>query len=202
MFNFQPPLSLRAPRLLAGVALLLALSGCRQDMHVQPRYNPYDPADFFEDGQSARLPVEGTVPRGDLKLGPNELLYTGKVNGQPSESFPFPVTREILDRGRERFNIYCSPCHGFSGDGDGMIVQRGFRRPPSLHEDLLRTAPAGHIFDVITNGQGVMYPYGYRVAPRDRWAIIYYIRALQLSRQASITDLPEAEQKKLSGGTR
>jgi hypothetical protein len=202
MFNFQPPLSLRAPRLLAGVALLLALSGCRQDMHVQPRYNPYDPADFFEDGQSARLPVEGTVPRGDLKLGPNELLYTGKVNGQPSESFPFPVTREILDRGRERFNIYCSPCHGFSGDGDGMIVQRGFRRPPSLHEDRLRTAPAGHIFDVITNGQGVMYPYGYRVAPRDRWAIIYYIRALQLSRQASITDLPEAEQKKLSGGTR
>ncbi len=203
MFNLQPPiLPFRGTRLLAGLALLLACAGCRQDMHVQPRYNPYDPTDFFEDGQSARLPVEGTVPRGDLKLGPNELLYTGKVDGQPSDSFPFPVTREILDRGRERFNIYCSPCHGFSGDGDGMIVQRGFRRPPSLHEDRLRTAPAGHFFDVITNGQGVMYPYGYRVAPRDRWAIVYYIRALQLSRQASVTDLPEAEQKKLLGGTR
>jgi hypothetical protein len=200
--NFQPRSALRASRIAAGLALLLACAGCRQDMHMQPRYNPYDPADFFEDGQSARLPVEGTVPRGDLKLGPNELLYTGKVNGQVSEAFPFPVSREILDRGRERFNIYCSPCHGFSGDGDGMIVQRGFRRPPSLHEDRLRTAPAGHFFDVITNGQGVMYPYGYRVAPRDRWAIVYYIRALQLSRQASVGDLPADEQKKLLGGTR
>lgn len=202
MSNPQPRMAFRGARVLAGLALLLACAGCRQDMHVQPRYNPYDPTDFFEDGQSARLPVEGTVPRGDLKLGPNELFYTGKVDGQASESFPFPVTREILDRGRERFNIYCSPCHGFSGDGDGMIVQRGFRRPPSLHEDRLRNAPAGHFFDVITNGMGVMYPYGYRVAPPDRWAIVYYIRALQLSRQASINDLPDAEQKKLLGGTR
>ena len=119
-------------------------------MHVQPRYNPYDPTDFFGDGQSARLPVAGTVPRGDLTLGPNELLYTGKLNGQPADAFPFPVTKEIVDRGRERYNIFCSPCHGFSGDGDGMIVQRGFRRPPSFHEDRLRTAPAGHFFDVIT----------------------------------------------------
>jgi mono/diheme cytochrome c family protein len=171
-------------------------------MHVQPRYNPYDPTDFFEDGQSARLPVEGTVPRGDLKLGPNELLYTGKVDGQPSEAFPFPASKEILDRGRERFNIYCTPCHGLSGDGDGMIVQRGFRRPPSLHEDRLRAAPAGHFFDVITNGQGVMYPYGYRIAPHDRWAIVYYIRALQLSRQTPLGDLPEADQKKMQGGQR
>jgi len=184
----------------AVLGLLLACAGCRQDMHVQPRYNPFDATDFFEDGQSARLPVEGTVPRGDLKLGPNELLYTGKVDGQPSEAFPFPASKEILDRGRERFNIYCTPCHGLSGDGDGMIVQRGFRRPPSLHEDRLRTAPAGHFFDVITNGLGVMYPYGYRIAPRDRWAIVYYIRALQLSRQASINDLPEADQKKMQGG--
>jgi len=188
--------------MLAALGLVLACAGCRLDMHVQPRYNPYDPTDFFEDGQSARLPVEGTVPRGELKLGPNELLYTGKVDGQPSEAFPFPATKEILDRGRERFNIYCSPCHGLSGDGDGMIVQRGFRRPPSLHEDRMRTAPAGHFFDVITNGQGVMYPYGYRIVPRDRWAIVYYIRALQLSRRASINDLPETEQKKMQGGTR
>src|SRR6266852_2286783 len=184
----------------AAAGLLLWCAGCRQDMHVQPRYNPYDPADFFEDGQSARLPVEGTVPRGDLTLGPQELLYTGKVDGQPAEVFPFPVTRQILERGRERFNIYCSPCHGFSGDGDGMIVQRGFRRPPSLPEDRLRTAPVGHLFDVISNGQGAMFPYGYRVPPRDRWAIIYYIRALQLTRQASIDDLPEAERKKMLSG--
>ena len=193
---------LASPWTLVALCLLLFCAGCRQDMHMQPRYNPYDPTDFFEDGQSARLPVEGTVPRGDLKLGPEELLYTGKVEGQPAEVFPFPVTREILERGRERFNIYCSPCHGLSGDGDGMIVQRGFRRPPSLQEDRLRTAPAGHFFDVITNGQGAMYPYGYRVPPRDRWAIIYYIRALQLSRRASIDDLPEADQKKLQGRTR
>jgi len=186
---------------LAVLGLAVVCAGCRQDMHVQPRYNPYDPTDFFEDGQSARLPVEGTVPRGDLMLGPNELLYTGKLDGKPAEVFPFPASKEILDRGRERFNIYCSPCHGFSGDGDGMIVQRGFRRPPSLHEDRMRTAPAGHFFDVITNGQGVMYPYGYRIAPRDRWAIVYYIRALQLSRQASISDLPDQDQKKLQGGT-
>jgi mono/diheme cytochrome c family protein len=167
-------------------------------MHVQPRYNPYDPTDFFGDGQSARLPVPGTVPRGELKLGPQELLYTGKVGGQPSEAFPYPVTKEMVERGRERYNVFCSPCHGFSGEGDGMIVQRGFRHPPSLHDDRLRTAPAGHYFDVITNGFGVMYPYGYRVPPRDRWAIIAYIRALQLSRQVPIDDVPEAERTKLT----
>jgi mono/diheme cytochrome c family protein len=168
-------------------------------MHVQPRYNPYDQTDFFGDGQSARQPVAGTFPRGELTLGPQELLYTGKVNGQPSEAFPFPVTQQIVEHGRERFNVFCSPCHGFAGDGDGMIVQRGFRRPPSFHEDRLRAAPAGHYFDVITNGFGVMYPYGYRVAPRDRWAIIAYVRALQLSRQASISDVPEEERQQLLG---
>jgi len=184
--------------LFAAVALLVLCAGCRLDMHVQPRYNPYDPSDFFGDGQSARLPVAGTVPRGDLTLGPNELLYTGKLNGQPADAFPYPVTKEIVERGRERYNVFCSPCHGFSGDGDGMIVQRGFRRPPSLHEDRLRTAPAGHYFDVISNGFGVMYPYGYRVAPRDRWAIIAYVRALQLSRQVPIADVPDAERGKLT----
>ena len=181
---------------------MLLCAGCRQDMHVQPRYNPFDATDFFEDGQSSRIPVAGTVPRGELATGPQELLYTGKVNGALQDAFPFPVTREVLDRGRERFNIYCSPCHGLSGDGDGMIVQRGFRRPPSLHSDHLRAAPAGHFVDVITNGFGVMYPYGYRVAPRDRWAITSYIRALQLSRQASISDVPAAERKQLQGDSR
>ena len=112
----------------AAVGLLLVCAGCRLDMHVQPRYNPYDATDFFGDGQSARMPVAGTVSRGDLSWGPQELLYTGKINGALAEVFPFPVTREVLERGRDRFNIYCTPCHGLSGDGDGMIVQRGFRR--------------------------------------------------------------------------
>jgi mono/diheme cytochrome c family protein len=184
---------------LAALWLAGLCAGCRLDMHVQPRYNPYDATDFFGDGQSARQPVVGTFPRGELTLGPQELVYTGKVNGQPSEAFPFPVTQEVVKRGHERFNVFCSPCHGFAGDGDGMIVQRGFRRPPSFHEDRLRAAPAGHFFDVITNGFGAMYPYGYRVPPRDRWAIIAYVRALQLSRQASIDDVPEGERQKLLG---
>ena len=185
--------------MLAAAGILLVCAGCRQDMHVQPRYNPYDPTNFFEDGQSARMPVAGTVPRGDLTLGPDELLYTGKVNGQPGAAFPFSVTREVMERGQERFNVFCTPCHGLAGDGDGMIVQRGFRHPPSLHEDRLRTAPVGYFFEVITNGFGVMYPYGYRVPPRDRWAIIAYVRALQFSRQVSIKDVSDAERQKLQG---
>jgi mono/diheme cytochrome c family protein len=186
----------------AVLGLLLVCVGCRQDMHVQPRYNPYDPADFFGDGQSARLPVAGTVPRGDLIAGPQELLYTGKINGALADVFPFPVTPPVLERGRERFEIYCTPCHGLSGDGDGMIVQRGFKPPPSLHLDRLRTSSVGRLFDVITNGMGAMYPYGYRVPPRDRWAIVAYIRALELSRQASINDVPEPERQKLLGESR
>lgn len=189
----------RGISLFAAAAILLVCTGCRLDMHVQPRYNPYDPTDFFADGQSARTPVTGTVPRGELALGPQELLYTGKLNGELVDEFPFPVTRQVLERGRERFNIYCEPCHGMTGDGDGMIVQRGFRHPPSLHSDHLRSAPAGHFFDVISNGFGVMYPYGYRIVPRDRWAIVAYIRALQLSRQVSINGLSAAERKILQG---
>ena len=188
--------------LFAALGLLFVCEGCRLDMHVQPRYNPYDPTEFFGDGQSARLPVAGTVARGDLTLGPNELLYTGKLNGQPSEVFPYPVTQDIVERGRQRFDVFCSPCHGYGGDGDGMIVQRGFRHPPSFHDDRLKTAPVGHYFDVITNGFGVMYPYGYRVPPRDRWAIIAYIRALQLSRQAQVADLPDADRAKLTGNSK
>jgi mono/diheme cytochrome c family protein len=168
-------------------------------MHVQPRYNPYDATDFFDDGQSARMPVARAVAREELTTGPQELLFTGKINNAPAEVFPFPITREVLERGRDRFNIYCTPCHGMSGDGDGMIVQRGFRRPPSYHIDRLRTETPGHFFDVITNGLGVMYPYGYRVQPRDRWAIASYIRALQLSRQVPVNQLSETERKKLQG---
>jgi hypothetical protein len=186
-------------RLAVCVAFLL--TGCRLDMHVQPRYNPYDPSDFFADGRSERPPVEGTVPRDEIVSGPGQVVFTGMLNSREVDAFPFPVTRAVLDRGRERYNIFCTPCHGWTGHGDGMIVQRGFRPPPSYHIDRLRQAPVGHFFSVITNGFGAMYPYGYRILPRDRWAIIAYIRALQLSRQATINDVPEAERSKLLGET-
>jgi Cytochrome C oxidase, cbb3-type, subunit III len=203
--------------IFACVACLLAAAGCRLDMHVQPRYNPYDPTDFFGDGRSARQPVAGTVPR-DANVGETDEASAGgsaggNIGGTPSSvtraggsdgdananAFPFAMTREVLERGRERFNIFCAPCHGLGGDGDGMIVQRGFQTPPSYHLDRLRNAPAGHFFDVITNGFGAMYPYGYRVPVRDRWAIVAYIRALQLSRQATIDEVPPAERQKLLG---
>jgi hypothetical protein len=181
--------------LVLGSALLL--SGCRLDMHVQPRYNPYDPSSFFADGRSERPPVPGTVARNEVVAGPEEVVVTGMLAGKEVEAFPFPVTRAVLERGRERYNVFCTPCHGWTGDGDGMIVQRGFQRPPSYHIDRLRQAPVGHYFSVITNGFGAMYPYGYRIRPRDRWAIIAYIRALQLARQGTIDDVPAAERSQL-----
>jgi hypothetical protein len=184
-------------RLAACVALVaLGLAGCRLDMHVQPKYLPYDGTDFWGDGRSERQPVPGTVARGHLKL--DELFYTGKVNGVLADEFPFPITAAELEGGRQRFNIYCTPCHGYTGNGRGMIVQRGFPAPPSYHIQRLREAPAGHFFDVITNGYGAMYSYAARVAPADRWRIIAYIRALQLSENAKIDDVPEGERAKLA----
>jgi hypothetical protein len=177
------------------VLLVALMTGCRTDMHVQPRYDPMQPSPFFDDGRSARPLVEGTVARGHLHT--DELLYTGKVNGKDSEVFPFAMTREVLERGRERFNIFCAPCHDRSGTGNGMVVQRGFRHPPSYHIDRLRKAPVGHLFDVMTNGFGGMYSFASRVAPQDRWAIAAYIRALQLSQQAALNDVPPAERQKL-----
>lgn len=173
----------------------LALGGCRLDMHTQPRYNPLDQSTFFGDDRSARLAIPDTVARGHLRTDP--LLYTGKVNGAAADTFPFPVTRQDLDRGRERYNIYCSPCHSRVGDGQGMIVQRGFPPPPSYHIDRLRKAPAGYFFDVITNGYGRMYGYASRVSPEDRWRIAAYIRALQRSRTATVQDVPEALRSQL-----
>jgi mono/diheme cytochrome c family protein len=149
-------------------------------MQVQPRYDTYAASDFFRNGTSARpLPV-GTIARGELRS--DTLLYTGMVNGQPSTQFPFPITRQVLARGQERFNIYCSPCHSKVGDGNGMVVQRGFTHPPSYHIQRLRDAPVGHFFDVMSNGFGAMYSYASRVAPADRWAIAAYIRVLQAAR--------------------
>jgi len=176
---------------------LLLTTACRQDMHDQPRYEPLEASTFFADGRSARPLVAGTVARGALEA--DEFFYTGKANGTLVDTFPFPVTREVLLRGQERYNIFCSPCHDGVGNGQGMIVQRGFRRPPSFHDDRLRQAPVGYFFEVITKGFGTMYDYADRVPPRDRWAIIAYIRALQFSQHATLDDVPSEEQQHLAG---
>jgi mono/diheme cytochrome c family protein len=199
----KPKFKLRESLLCGGRAVLAfgvlacaVLLGCRQDMHVQPKYVPEDPSTFFADGRSERQPVEGTVARGELRT--DELLYTGRVNGTVVDVFPFPITAADLARGRERYNIYCSPCHDYTGSGNGMIVQRGFPSPPSFHLDRLRQAPAGHFFEVITNGVGRMYSYAARVAPEDRWRIAAYIRALQLSQHGAMTDVPAAQAGELT----
>jgi cytochrome c553 len=165
-------------------------------MHIQPKYLPYEPTDFFGDGRSERQPVPGTVARGQLRL--DELMYTGRENGVVVDKFPFPITKADLDRGRERYNVYCTPCHDYSGTGRGMIVERGFPQPPSYHIQRLREAPAGHFYEVITNGFGVMYSYAARIEPADRWRIAAYIRVLQLARNAKIDDVPESERAKLT----
>jgi mono/diheme cytochrome c family protein len=179
----------------AFVLAACGLAGCRLDMHVQPKYLPLEPSDFFADGRSARQPVAGTVARGELRI--DEHLYTGKVDGKDADTFPFPITANDILRGQERYNIYCSPCHDYTGSGRGMIVMRGFPPPPSFHIDRLRQAPVGHFFDVMTNGNGSMYSYASRVTPEDRWRITAYIRALQLSENAKIDDVPEADRPKL-----
>jgi len=182
-----------APLLFAGCAL--ALAGCRQDMHDQPRFEPFEGSTFFQDGRSARPQVEGTIARDQLHR--DTLLYTGQVDGKPAERFPFKITRKILDRGRERFEINCAPCHGLGGEGNGMVVQRGFRPPPALFSARLVKAPPGHFFDVITHGLGTMSDQVERVRVRDRWAIAAYIRVLQLSRNAKLEDVPVSERQAL-----
>lgn len=172
------------------------MAGCRMDMHLQPKYKPLDPSKFFDDGRSARPLVAGTVAQGHLRI--DELYYTGKINGVAADEFPFPITRQDLERGRQRYNIFCAPCHDDTGRGRGMIVERGFPEPPSYHLDRLRQAPVGHFFDVITRGYGTMYSYGSRVPPDDRWRIAAYIRALQLSEHATLADVPERERSKLT----
>ena len=177
-------------------AVAFLLGGCRLDMHVQPKYLPYAPTTFFADGRSERQPVPGTIARGQLRL--DDLLFTGTENGAEATRFPFPITRADLDRGRERFNIYCTPCHDYTGSGNGMIVQRGFPHPPSFHTDRLRQAPVGHFFGVMTNGFGRMYSYADRVDVGDRWRIAAYIRVLQLSRNATAEDVPQADRAQLN----
>jgi mono/diheme cytochrome c family protein len=161
------------------LAALVLVAGCRQDMHNQPKYRPLRPSALFADGSSARQPVEGTVARGTLIT--DEALFTGKVNEAPVTEMPFAITAEDLDRGQERYNIFCAPCHDQTGSGTGMVVQRGYRQPPSFHIERLKTVEPGYIFDVITNGFGVMPDYRAQIDPRDRWRIIAYVKALQLS---------------------
>lgn len=175
---------------LLALALMTALAGCRRnpDMAQQPRYQPYESSEFFPDGSSARPIVKGTVARNQERIG--TLRYTGKINGELADVFPFPITAADMRRGQERYNIYCSVCHGRLGDGLGMIVQRGFKQPPSFHELRLRQAPAGHFYDVISHGFGTMYSYAARVNSDDRWRIAAYIRALQLSQNAQTADVP------------
>jgi len=170
------------PRGLMLFAAAICVTGCRRDMHVQPRYNPLAETAFFDDARSARPAIEDTVARGQLHL--DQARYTGKENGKDIEYFPIQITRADLARGQQRFNIFCSPCHGRLGDGHGMIVSRGLRQPSSYHDARLVEAPAGHFFDVMTNGYGAMYSYASRVPVDDRWRITAYIRALQLSQNA------------------
>jgi mono/diheme cytochrome c family protein len=190
----------RSPSKIIGCAFLalcagLLLAACGENMGANSKLKPYEPVAFSADGQSAQQTISGTVALGMLR--DDDLLYTGKVDGQLATTFPFTVTRAVLARGQERYNIYCSPCHGLVGDGNGMIVQRGFSPPPSFHQQRLRDAPAGHFFDVITNGYGRMYSYADRVEPEDRWAIIAYIRALQLSQNAALADVPPEQRAQL-----
>jgi mono/diheme cytochrome c family protein len=186
--------------LLIGVCLVGG--ACRRDMQDQPKMKPYRGTSFFSDGLSSRPPVQGTIPRGFLRSDTE--LYTGKksvpsassVSPAPSstnpyaddiETFPFPITKETVEYGRERYEIFCSVCHGLTGNGDGMVVRRGFRRAASFHDDRLRQAPVGHFFDAITNGWGAMPSYASQIPVQDRWAIISYVRALQLSQQTRAT---------------
>jgi len=172
----------------ASLMALVFAAGCRQDMHNGPRYKALRSSDFFTNGSSARNLPTGTVARGWLR--DDEALYTGKVNGQFVDEFPFPIGHDELVRGQQRFNIYCTPCHSRLGDGKGMVVQRGLRQAASFHQDRLRQEKNGYFFDVITNGFGAMPDYATQIPVRDRWLIVAYVRTLQLSQHASVNDVP------------
>ena len=179
--------TVRAGKAAAALAAVLAVAGCRQDMHNQPKFIPQRGSTFFADGRSVRPQVENTVARG--QLGEEGYFYTGLQNGQEGNALPFPVTMEVLARGQERYNIYCTPCHSRVGNGAGMIVDRGYSKAGNFHTMRLQTAPLGHFFNVISNGYGAMPDYAAQVTPADRWAIVAYIRALQLSQNATQGDI-------------
>jgi mono/diheme cytochrome c family protein len=191
----------RRPLALAGGLLLASAlaAGCRQDMHDTPRYEALEESDFFADKRAMRPTPEGTVARGNLR--DDDVFYTGKSNGEIVHALPpqVKVDKALLDRGEERFNIYCAPCHSPLGDGNGTVVQRGYKRPASYHDPRLRNMGIGYFYDVITNGFGQMPDYSAQVAPADRWAIAAYIRALQLSQAATVEDVPAGERGALEG---
>ncbi len=183
-------------RVVAATAVLGAglLAGCRQDMHNQPKFVPQRGTDFYADGRSARPQVENTVARSQLHQ--DTYFYTGMENGKEGDGLPFPATMAVLERGQERYNIYCTPCHSRVGNGAGMIVERGYAKAGNFHEARLIAAPLGHFFAVMTNGYGAMPEYSAQITPQDRWAIAAYIRALQLSQAAKPGDVPAGESPK------
>jgi mono/diheme cytochrome c family protein len=190
---------LRSSLIIRRVALVVAaaafLAGCRQDMHDTPRYEPYEASTFFGDGRASRTPPTGTVARGQLRA--DDHLYTGMVNGALAETFPFEISHSDIQRGQQRYNVFCAPCHGQLGDGNGMVVQRGLRQAATYHQDRLREEPAGYFFDVITNGFGAMQGYAEQVPVRDRWLIAAYIRALQFSQQAPLDAVRPGDRPRL-----
>jgi hypothetical protein len=182
-------------RLGAAGLVLLAAAGCRQNMHNQHKVQPLGASTFFADGQGARPLPAHTVARGDLREGS---AYTGlDAAGRPVAQMPFPVTRQVLLRGQERYNVFCSPCHDRVGTGQGMIVRRGYKQPSSYHIERLRGAQVGYFFNVMTEGFGVMPSYAPQVPVADRWAIAAYIRALQYSQNGRLADLPPADRQKV-----
>jgi mono/diheme cytochrome c family protein len=185
--------SSRIKKRWAWLPVFMLLLGCQQQMADQPRYEPLKKSEFFDDQRASRPLVEGTVARGQLH--DDERLYTGKSNGNPVDTIPLQINRRLLVRGQERYNIFCAPCHDRIGTGQGMIVRRGFRPPPSYHIDRLRAAPVGHFFDVVTQGFGAMPGYAEQIPARDRWAIVAYIRVLQLSQNVKLSELPERDRR-------
>ncbi|HEV8231280.1 MAG TPA: cytochrome c [Thermoanaerobaculia bacterium] len=193
---------MRAPRLARTMpfALSILAAACRQEMYDQPKYQPLEKSSFFSDSRSSRPVVEGTVARGMLDAVAAPIPPGGAPGAAAlATTLPMPLTRELVSRGRERYDIFCSPCHDRTGGGEGMVVRRGYRPPPSLHIDRLRDAPIGHFYDVMTRGLGAMPDYAQQVPPADRWAIAAYLRALQLSQRALIADVPREERAKLEG---
>lgn len=183
---------------MLAVGLLLGGTGCeiRKAMYDQPKLRPLQRSEFFADARASRPLAEGTVARGHLNEDAH--LYAGKIGDQPADTFPFEVTREVLVRGQERFNIFCAPCHDRAGTGNGMVVQRGFKKPVSFHDPRLRASPPGYFFNNITMGFGQMPSYAAQIPARDRWAITAYIRALQLSHNATLDDVPEEARAQLT----
>jgi len=185
----------------ASIFGLIMLAGCTQQMADQPEYRPLRKSEFFPDSLSARPLPEGVIPRDYADK--TDVFDSGMVNGQPTEEFPMPITATVLSRGRQRYDIFCSPCHDYLGTGNGMAARRGFRRhPASFHTEDLLSSPPGHFFDVITNGFGAMQPYAKQIVPEDRWAIVAYIRALQFSQSANISDVPPDDRRRLEAEKR